>query len=260
MSDGRQRAHGQGRAAGGPRRRDVEAGRTRRGRGAARQRDRAQLRRPDGRAWRAGRLCPLPRSGQRQAAAGVRPAQRAGDGGALHAGRPLAGDGERGRRRRSCGTSARARRPRRCGGTQTGSRRCRSPQTAGRSTPPGVDGTVFIWDLAGTRRLGRPIDAGEPNGARAALSDDGRRLALGHANGTMTVVDLSRPGARRTFTVVPNGDGVSGIRLRAGQPARDRPGSGRAHRARRHRQRAHRAHDRAPARRRQGRAPRHARL
>jgi len=77
----------------------------------------------------------------------------------------------------------------------------------------GVDGAIFIWDLGGTRRLGRPIDAGAPNGALAALSDDGRRLALGHANGTMTIVDLSRPGERRTFTVVPDGNAVTGIRF-----------------------------------------------
>ena len=77
----------------------------------------------------------------------------------------------------------------------------------------GVDGAIFIWDLAGTRRLGRPIDAGAPNEALAALSEDGRRLVLGHANGTITVVDLSRPGVRRTFAVVPNGGEVNGIRF-----------------------------------------------
>jgi len=77
----------------------------------------------------------------------------------------------------------------------------------------GVDGAIFIWDLAGTRRLGRPIDAGGPNGALAALSTDGRRLALGHANGTITVVDLSRPDERRTFPVVPDGNAVTGVRF-----------------------------------------------
>ena len=92
------RAHGHGRAARGPRRQDAEAGRARRGRDAARQRDRAQPQRPHGRARRARRLRSLPGSAQRQAADGIGPAQRAGDGRALHAGRPLAGDGERGRR------------------------------------------------------------------------------------------------------------------------------------------------------------------
>ncbi len=43
----------------------------------------------------------------------------------------------------------------------------------------GLDGSVIVWDLAGTRRLGRPIEAAARTTAQAALSPDGRRLAIG---------------------------------------------------------------------------------
>ncbi len=77
----------------------------------------------------------------------------------------------------------------------------------------GLDGAVFAWDLTGTRRLGRPIDTGPPNRTVAALSPDGRRLALGHQGGAISIVDLARPGQRRTFAVVPNRRDVLGIRF-----------------------------------------------
>ena len=105
---------------------------------------------------------------------------------------------------------------------RTRSRRCRPRQrhhgardrarrrhayTAGR------DGAVFVWDLLGTRRLGRPFAAGGPNGTRSALSSDGRRLALGQEDGAISVVQLSKPERRRTFPVIPDGEEVTGIRF-----------------------------------------------
>jgi WD40 repeat protein len=77
----------------------------------------------------------------------------------------------------------------------------------------GLDGAIFAWDLAGTRRLGRPIEVGPPNRALAALSADGKRLALGHDNGAISVVDLEAPDRRRTFAVVPDGEEVIGVRF-----------------------------------------------
>jgi WD40 repeat protein len=77
----------------------------------------------------------------------------------------------------------------------------------------GLDGAVFIWDLTGTRRLGRPIETGGPNQTVSALSSDGRRLAVGHDNGTISVVDIGRPGRSRTLAVVPDGGQVVGIRF-----------------------------------------------
>jgi WD40 repeat protein/DNA-binding SARP family transcriptional activator len=77
----------------------------------------------------------------------------------------------------------------------------------------GLDGALFVWDLTGTKRLGRPIEAGGPNATLSALSADGARLALGHANGTISAVDLARPDRSRTFTVVPDGKAVTGIQF-----------------------------------------------
>ena len=61
----------------------------------------------------------------------------------------------------------------------------------------GVDGKVVIWDLAGDRRLGRTFGFGpdEPTGFEfdavvpRAVSPDGRLLALGHRNGSVTLTD-----------------------------------------------------------------------
>jgi DNA-binding SARP family transcriptional activator/WD40 repeat protein len=82
----------------------------------------------------------------------------------------------------------------------------------------GLDGSVIVWDLAGTRRLGRPFEAGGPNHTQAALSSDGRRLAIGQADGKVSLVDLAAPGRRRTFPVFSHGDPVNGIRFVPGGP------------------------------------------
>jgi WD40 repeat protein len=82
----------------------------------------------------------------------------------------------------------------------------------------GLDGSILIWDLAGTRRLGRPLDAGGSTRARAALSADGRRLAIGQQDGRVSVVDLRNPTRRRTFPVVPERGTVAGIRFVPGGP------------------------------------------
>ena len=67
-----------------------------------------------------------------------------------------------------------------------------------------LDGKVLIWDLAGAHRLGRPFDVGPTTRAgtpRYALSPDGRVLAAGHGDGTVSLIDartlrtLSTPSA-----------------------------------------------------------------
>jgi WD40 repeat protein/DNA-binding SARP family transcriptional activator len=71
-----------------------------------------------------------------------------------------------------------------------------------------LDGKVIIWDLAGTRRLGRPFDLGPGNpGAtpRYALSPDGRVLAAGHRDGTITLIDARTLSLSRPFRVVRGG-------------------------------------------------------
>jgi WD40 repeat protein len=71
----------------------------------------------------------------------------------------------------------------------------------------GLDGKVLIWDLAGTRRLGRPfvLGPGNPDNPRFALSSDGRVLAAGHADGTVTLVDARTLARSPGFHVVPRG-------------------------------------------------------
>jgi WD40 repeat protein len=76
-----------------------------------------------------------------------------------------------------------------------------------------LDGKVLIWDLAGDRRLGRPFDIGPapPSGVSApmiashALSPDGRVLAVGHGDGTVTLIDARTLRERSSFRAVPNG-------------------------------------------------------
>ena len=82
----------------------------------------------------------------------------------------------------------------------------------------GLDGSILVWDLAGTRRLGRPFEAGGSTRAHAALSADGRRLAIGQQDGRVSVVDVRDPRRRRTFPAVSEGGAVGGIRLVPGGP------------------------------------------
>jgi WD40 repeat protein len=58
----------------------------------------------------------------------------------------------------------------------------------------GQDRKVLVWDLAGTRRLGRPVDVepalpGGPSRAYA-LSPNGAVLAVGHGDGSITPIDV----------------------------------------------------------------------
>ena len=90
-----------------------------------------------------------------------------------------------------------------------------------------LDGKVLIWDLAGTRRLGRPFDLG-PGGPtlRYALSPDGRVLAAGHADGTVSLIDA------RTLT--PLSAPLPRAPRRAGRGHGVRPAQPAARRRRRH--------------------------
>jgi WD40 repeat protein len=69
----------------------------------------------------------------------------------------------------------------------------------------GFDSRVVVWDLAGDRRLGRPFSTGSGRDGNAAarlgfvmgtmfpsyaLDPDGRTLAVGHDDGTLTLVDV----------------------------------------------------------------------
>jgi WD40 repeat protein len=71
-----------------------------------------------------------------------------------------------------------------------------------------LDGKVLIWDLAGARRLGRPFELGPGNPGetpRYALSPDGRVLAAGHGDGTITLIDARTLRRSSRFRVVANG-------------------------------------------------------
>jgi WD40 repeat protein/DNA-binding SARP family transcriptional activator len=70
-----------------------------------------------------------------------------------------------------------------------------------------VDGTVLIWDLAGSRRLGRPFETGTGNPGRPhlALSSDGRLVAAGQEDGAISVVDARTLERRNSFPVVTTG-------------------------------------------------------
>ena len=100
----------------------------------------------------------------------------------------------------------------------------------------GLDGSILVWDLAGTRRLGRPFEAGGSTRAHAALSADGRRLAIGQQDGRVSVVDVRDPRRRRTFPVVPEGGAVGGIRFVPGGPLAVVTGPGELRGARGHRE------------------------
>jgi WD40 repeat protein len=90
-----------------------------------------------------------------------------------------------------------------------------------------LDGTVLIWDLRDARRLGSPFDLGgenQPEVSRRAPSyparshpilsygmrPDGRVLAAGHRDGTVTLIDAGTLRALSTFRAVPRGP-VRGI-------------------------------------------------
>jgi WD40 repeat protein len=71
----------------------------------------------------------------------------------------------------------------------------------------GFDSRVVVWDLAGDRRLGRPFSTGSGRDGDAlarlgfapgtmfpsyAIDPDGRTLAVGHDDGTLTLVDVRK--------------------------------------------------------------------
>ena len=67
------------------------------------------------------------------------------------------------------------------------------------------DGTVFIWDLGGARRLGRPFTAGTGGSPWIVESSDGRLLATGQTDGAISIVDAHTLERRVTFPVVDTG-------------------------------------------------------
>jgi WD40 repeat protein len=70
-----------------------------------------------------------------------------------------------------------------------------------------LDSRVFVWDLDGARRLGRPFSVGpdNPEGPRYALSPDGRTLAVGQRDGSVTLTDPTTLRRISRFPVVPKG-------------------------------------------------------
>ena len=86
----------------------------------------------------------------------------------------------------------------------------------------------MIWDLAGDRRLGRPFDFDAGLLAQVAatrrwhvlshaLTPDGRTLAVGHGDGTVTLLDARTLRERSSFRAVPNGPGSRMAYLPGGQ-------------------------------------------
>jgi WD40 repeat protein len=77
----------------------------------------------------------------------------------------------------------------------------------------GLDGKVVIWDLAGDRRLGRIFSAGPAERrdplfdelVSHALSPDGRVLAVGHRDGTVTLTDTRTLRLLRRFRGTASG-------------------------------------------------------
>jgi WD40 repeat protein/DNA-binding SARP family transcriptional activator len=94
----------------------------------------------------------------------------------------------------------------------------------------GWDGKVLVWDLAGDRRLGRPLPTGsrpgrwigstfpDSNVPSHALSPDGKLLAVGHFDGTVTLTDVATRREISTFQVVPEGS-VRGLAFVPGSRA-----------------------------------------
>lgn len=71
----------------------------------------------------------------------------------------------------------------------------------------GLDGTVIVWDLDGTRRLGRPfrLGSGDPDRPLVAQSADSSLMATGQADGAVGVVDARTLRPRAPVPVVPTG-------------------------------------------------------
>ena len=74
----------------------------------------------------------------------------------------------------------------------------------------GSDGKVLIWDLAGDRRLVRPFSTASDDGRTFLalsydLSPNGRVLAVGHDDGSVTLSDVETLREIATFPVVPRG-------------------------------------------------------
>jgi WD40 repeat protein len=83
-----------------------------------------------------------------------------------------------------------------------------------------LDGKVIVWDLAGARRLGRPFAIGPDNRyvfKPYAMRPDGRVLAVGHRDGTVTLIDARTLRAFSRFRAVPQGPVLS-----MGYPPRSR--------------------------------------
>jgi WD40 repeat protein len=71
-----------------------------------------------------------------------------------------------------------------------------------------LDGTVIKWDLAGARRLGRPLRVGAQGtgAAGVALSSDGDMLASARRGGAIAVLDAHTLHERRAVPVLPTDD------------------------------------------------------
>ena len=68
------------------------------------------------------------------------------------------------------------------------------------------DGKVLVWDLGGAARLGRTFASdSDVNVPRYALSPDGRDLAIGGLDGTITIIDARTLKTRSSFPVVGEG-------------------------------------------------------
>jgi WD40 repeat protein/DNA-binding SARP family transcriptional activator len=71
-----------------------------------------------------------------------------------------------------------------------------------------LDGKVIKWDLAGAHRLGRVFTIGPDNRYEFqpyAVRPDGGVLAVGHRDGTVTLIDAHTLRALSTFRAVPEG-------------------------------------------------------
>jgi WD40 repeat protein len=77
----------------------------------------------------------------------------------------------------------------------------------------GLDGKVLIWDLAGASRIDRPFRITPARASSfsefpfmsTALSRDGRILAAGHDDGTVSLIDVRSLRSISTFPAVPRG-------------------------------------------------------